>query len=403
MVWLKNVRLEIGNSVYRDGSLKTQTELFDIELDKKRQFSAIIPVSQRPENRIGRDMQGWLMLPAFKEMHNHLDKTYLSQGWKASLPVNSLKERLGLEAEELKELAGTVEQRASAMIQWHLKNGVNHIRTHVNIDPYIGLINLEGVVKALARYEGMLTAEIVAFPQHGLLDHPEMPGLLRRALESGATMLGALDPGGIDGHIESSLEKILEIALDYQVDVDFHLHDRGYLGYYTMDKWLELVDREKYRGKTSFSHAFGLADLPEATQIKFAAKLARDSVRVMTTVPIKRGNRLIPIEILDREGVQVSFGCDGFFDSWSPYGSGDVLEKVRNYCSYRSIMDEECLRDALKYITNGLTPLSRAGQHQWPKLGDEASAVFLPVSCSAEAVARVPKERLLMNQGRFFE
>lgn len=403
MSWLLNVRLEMREERHPEGHVTTQTDLFDIEIDENEQIKTIIPAAERARSVSGQDMEGWLMLPAFKEMHNHLDKTYLSVGWKACRPVNNLRERLDFEAEELVELAETAEQRATAMIERHLSYGVNHIRTHVNIDPFIGLKNLEGVKKALAKFEGQLTSEIVAFPQHGLLEHEDMPTLLKEALNSGATHLGALDPGGIDGHIEESLRLTMALAKEHGVDVDLHLHDRGDLGYYTMSRWLELIDEEEYQGRTAFSHAFGLSHLTPHVQKTFAKKMASRDVSVMSTIPIDVGNKLIPIEILEENGVQVSFGCDGYFDSWSPYVSGDVLEKVRNYCQYRSLTDEKSLRLALGHITNGVTPLTETGEYQWPKVGMEASGVFLPASCSAEVVARVPEKRLLLSRGKFVQ
>lgn len=66
-------------------------------------------------------MKGKLLLPAFKEMHNHLDKTYLSLPWKACVPVKNLKERLEREAQELSILATTGKQRAAAMIEKSFK------------------------------------------------------------------------------------------------------------------------------------------------------------------------------------------------------------------------------------------------------------------------------------------
>ncbi|MFU1836539.1 deaminase, partial [Enterococcus faecium] len=76
-----------------------------------------------------------LAIPAFQESHNHLDKTYLSLGWRASQPVKNLKERLADEASELKLLAPSTEQRATAMIEKLIGYGASYIRTHVNIDP----------------------------------------------------------------------------------------------------------------------------------------------------------------------------------------------------------------------------------------------------------------------------
>src|SRR5699024_10597544 len=101
---------------------------------------------------------GMLAVPAFKEMHNHLDKTYLGFGWRSCIPAKDLEHRLELEAKELEMLAPTTKKRASEMIETILSYGSTHIRTHVNIDPYIGLKNLEGILAALEDYKGRVTA-----------------------------------------------------------------------------------------------------------------------------------------------------------------------------------------------------------------------------------------------------
>lgn len=401
--WIKNVRLEIGETMYDEGIIQTKTDLFHIQIAKDGVIQTIISATEKISDVAAIDMEGRLALPAFKEMHNHLDKTYLSLGWRACRPVKNLSERLALEASELEELAETVEQRASAMIELHLNNGVNHIRTHVNIDPFIKLINLEGVKKALKAYEQYLTYEIVAFPQHGLLAHEEMPDLLRKALESGATILGGLDPAGIDKDIEKSLQITMDIAKEYDVHVDMHLHDRGQVGFYTMDKWLDMVKEQDYKGSTAFSHAFGLSKMTPYMQQQFAKKISEHHAEIMSTIPISINHQLIPIDVLRTEGVKVALGCDGFYDSWSPYVSGDILEKVKFFCNYTGKSTERSLRQSLGLITRGITPLSSAGEQVWPMVGDDANFVFVDASCSAEAVARLPKDRLLFHKGNLYK
>ncbi|GGP10802.1 amidohydrolase [Oceanobacillus neutriphilus] len=400
--WLRNVRLETGEITHGDGSIQTKTDLFHIKIAKEGIIQTIVPASDYISDADTIDMKGKLALPAFKEMHNHLDKTYLSSGWKACRPVNNLSERLAVEAAELEELSESVTKRASTMIELHLNNGVNHIRTHVNIDPFIRLKNLEGVKKALQAYKQYLTYEIVAFPQHGLLAHEEMPGLLRQALESGATILGALDPAGIDKDVEQSLQVTMDIAKEYEVDVDMHLHDRGHAGFYTMEKWLDMVKEQDYKRHTAFSHAFGLSKLSSRAQKQFAKKLNDYDAEIMSTIPISINHQLIPIDILETEGVKVALGCDGFYDSWSPYFSGDILEKVHNFCDYTGKSDERSLRQSLSLITQGVTPLNEKGKQEWPAVGAEASFVFVDASCSAETVARLPKNRLLMHKGKLY-
>ncbi|MFJ7665503.1 amidohydrolase [Lysinibacillus sp. NPDC097195] len=398
--WLTNVLLETGEYIKDNDTVGTKVELFHLEITEGV-ISQIIPATQTIEaSQNVTDMKGKLLLPAFKEMHNHLDKTYLSLPWKAVIPSKNLKDRLAHEARELPILAPTGKQRAVAMIEKIMSNGTNHIRTHVNIDPYIGLKNLEGVLAALDDYKDVVTAEVIAFPQHGLL-RDDVPQLLRQALRNGATMIGGLDPAGIDNTIERSLYETMNIAQEFNVDVDIHLHDGGHVGYYTIDKWLDIVEDANYQGRTAISHAFALGDVSVMEQHTIANRLAQQQVKIMSTVPYNINRVMPPIDLLSEHGVDVHFGCDGFFDSWSPYGSGDILEKVTTFADISRKLDERSIRQTLKYITNGITPLDTNGQKVWPNINDEASFVFFDAVSSAEVIARRPLERTLMSKGTF--
>lgn len=112
--------------------------------------------------------------------------------------------------------------------------------------------------------------------------------------------------------------------------------------------------------------------------------------------------KLLPIDALQKADIFVGIGCDGFYDSWSPYVSGDVVEKLRNYCDYTGKSNEQALRQSLSLITNNLTPLDENGQKQWPEVGDTASFVFTDAVCSAQVAARIPEKRILMHEGNFY-
>ncbi|MFD1779237.1 amidohydrolase [Fredinandcohnia salidurans] len=395
--WLKNIRLETGYIQDEKGVYETKTDLFHLKIQdgkivEKKNSSFKVPAEEKNV-----DGKGYLAIPTFKEMHNHLDKTYLSLDWKACTPVKNLEERLRLEAMELEELASTAKQRASKMIELLLSHGSTHIRTHVNIDPYIGLKNLEGVKAALEDYSDKLTYEIVAFPQHGLLRENVIP-LMKEAMRSGAHLVGGLDPAGIDKNIEKSLYEVMNLATEFNSDVDIHLHDGGHVGYYTVDKLVELVEDAKWHNRVAVSHAFCLGDVPIPQQEEIAAKLGQVGMSIMSTIPI---NRVIPpIERLDRYGVKVYLGCDGFYDSWSPHGTGDVLEKVTKYCELHRKSDELSLARSLKYATGGPTSLKHDGEVAWPLIGDEASLVLVNASCSAEVVARTSKRDAVIFKGK---
>jgi len=396
--WLLNVTLDDG-FIFEDGKIiGTKTELYNLYIN-----NGVIDTIQLAEIPIDstktsvHDAGNLLALPAFKEMHNHLDKTYLGLPWKSCIPAANLIERLNLEAKELAELASTGQHRAEQMLQLLLKGGATHVRTHVNIDPYIGLKNLEEIQKALETFEGKMTHEIVAFPQHGLL-RTNSSSLMRQAMNEGATIVGGLDPGGVDLNIEASLHEMMDIAVEFNADIDIHIHDPGHLGFYTIQKLTSLIEDARWNNRVSLSHAFALGDVPIEKSREMASILANLGVSVMSTVPINRV--MPPVDLLHDYGVHVALGCDGFYDSWSPYGTGDMLEKVGRLAERYKWIDEYSLSQSLQFITGGVKTLDKDGKRLWPNVGDEASMVLVEASCSAEAVARRVNRNAVISHGR---
>ncbi|MDQ8737131.1 amidohydrolase family protein [Paenibacillus sp. LHD-38] len=395
--WLTNVRLESGYRLENGIVTGTESETCHLLIEDGK-IARIVSAAHAVETDFPKlDAKDYLALPPFKEMHNHLDKTYLGGPWKSCKPVKNLIERLELEAKELPILVKTINERAELLLTLFVKSGVTHVRTHVNIDPYIGLKNLESVRQALEHFEDKLTYEIVAFPQHGLL-RDQVAGLMREAMREGATLVGGLDPAGVDGRIEASLDQMMDIAVESGADIDMHLHDPGHLGWYTMKKLSELTREASWQGRVAVSHAFALGEVPHERADEMAHIFAELGISVMSTAPI---NRLIPpVPLLRERGVPVALGCDGFYDSWAPFGNGDVLEKARHLSERYRWVDELSLSQSLGFITGGITPLNTEGQRVWPKVGDEASMVFAEASCSAEAVARRANRPAVMYKGK---
>lgn len=393
--WLTNVTLEVGMYTDDDHYTYTETDTFHLKITDGK-ISSIIQCTEPITDDIEQiNMNKLLAVPSLKEMHNHLDKTYYGLGWKSVIPVPNLKERLALEAKELKELAPSTKTRAIKMINEILSNGSTHIRTHVNIDPYIGLKNLEGVLEALELFKGFVTADIVAFPQHGLLNE-EVPQLMREAMRSGATMVGGLDPAGIDGKIEKSLYETMNIANEFNADVDFHIHDDSHIGWYTIDKWLDIVEQANWKHRSAMSHAFCIGEIPQEKAEELAHRLHNNRVDVMSTIPLTK--TLPPIDLLHAHGVDVFLGCDGYYDSWGPFGNGDVLEKATTFCEITGKKDERSISQTLKLITGGITPLNEDGKQVWPKQNDKADLLFVDAASSAHMIARkLPREALMVN------
>ncbi|QTD42528.1 amidohydrolase family protein [Sporosarcina sp. Te-1] len=382
--WLTNVRLETGYQFENDRVVGTKTDLHHIKIENGKIaeiLSGHMPADSQPKL----DAKEQLMLPALREMHIHIDKTYYGGPWQAIKPSKSILDKFAEERELLPKLLPTAKDRAEGILDLLLGYGSTHVRTHCNIDPVVGLRNLEATMEALDSYTDKLSSEVVAFPQHGLL-RSGVETLMRDALKQGATLVGGVDPYTVDEDIDKSLSTIFDIAVEANAGVDIHLHDRDSLGIHTMHRLADFTEQAGLQGKVTVSHAFGFANVPTGKVVELAERFAELGIGITSTVPI--GKLIMPIPLLHDKNVQIDLGTDSLTDHWSPFGTGDNLEKASRLAELYGYVDELSLSQALGFITGGKTPLDKEGKQTWPVVGDEASLNLVQATCSAEAVAR---------------
>ncbi|MFC9541140.1 amidohydrolase family protein [Lysinibacillus sp. NPDC056959] len=396
--WLKNVQLETDYH-YLDGTVTgTETESFHVQVTAGK-ITDIVSVDKPLETNFPvKDAKNYLMLPSFRDMHVHLDKTYYGGPWKApSIPTKGIFTRLEEEELLLPKLLPVATERAEKLLNLLTSKGSTHIRAHCNVDPVIGLKNLEATVRAVEAYKEKATVEIVAFPQHGLLRSDSVQ-LVREALRNGASLVGGVDPATIDEDLEKSLQTVMELAVEANADIDLHLHDGGHLGIFTFKRLAALTQEAGWQGRVTISHALAFADISRAEVNEVAELLAKQGISIASSVPI---GHTIPIPLLQEKGVNVSLGVDSVMDHWSPFGKGDSLEKAGTLAERFGLSDERSLGQTLRYITGGITPLNKEGERAWPKVGDNADFVLVDASCSAEAVARRATRKAVVFKGNF--
>lgn len=394
--WLTNVCLETGYMYEEDTVIGTKTDLFHMEIVAGKIKQIVSAEKRLATDLLTFDAQNYLMLPSFRDMHIHLDKTYYGGPWKA--PRRATKGIITrLEEEEIllpKQLP-FVEERAKKLIELLLRSGTTKIRTHCNIDPIIGLKNLEATMRVIEDYKDKADIEVVAFPQHGLL-RSDAVELVREALRNGASLVGAVDPGSIDGDAEKSLETVVDLAVEANKDIDVHIHDAGKLGIRTFKYLADLTEEAGWQERVTISHAFALADASPQEASDLAVRFAELGISIASSVSL---GKTIPIPFLHEKGVKVLLGDDSITDHWSPFGKGDSLEKAGILAERFHLIDEYALGQTLGYITGGATPLNAAGKYSWPLTGDDANFVLVDASCSAEAVARRSKRIATYFQG----
>ncbi len=376
--WIRNVRMETGFETEGDFVYGSRTESFDIQVENGK----VIEI-QSAGKRDGFNAYGNLLLPSLQEMHCHLDKSKLGVPWQPITPANSIVERFTQEIKELDQLDLSLQERARNLIDLELANGVTFFRSHIDVHPKVGQRYLEEVQDVLHHFKGKLDYELVAFPQHGML-RSDAYGEVKQALEAGVNLIGGVDPSSLDGDVEKSLSQTFELATAFQVPIDIHVHDRGEHGRETVKTLLDYTKQSGWQGKVAISHAFGLNDFVGEERAEVFTELAKTGISVVSSVPIT--GVIPPLEELRSYGVQVRIGCDNVYDSWSPFGTGKVTEKLNRYAEMFRLTKHDTLTNALELITG--QPLLYEEGLPWLQEGMDASFILVDSSSTAEFVAR---------------
>ncbi|REC79570.1 deaminase [Chryseobacterium elymi] len=391
---LKNVRLETGFEYEEGEVISTKTGLFYIEIENGK-IKSVVP---NQPNAKAVDAKGMLMLPAFKDMHIHLDKTFYGDKWQAVRKRTSgVKGMIALEQKILPEVLKNSTFKAVKMIELLQSKGTSFARSHVNIEPTSKLNSLKNLQKALENKNKSFGTELVAFPQHGVFYTDSVP-YLKEAAQMNIDFIGGVDPFTIDGAIEKTVDFTVQLALDHKKGIDIHLHETGESGLNTVEYLIKKVNENpSLKGKTYLSHCFILAKLDKIKQEEMAEKLAEAQIGIVSTIPF--GSLVMPIPTLYKHNVTVLTGNDSIVDHWNTFGTGSVLQKANLMAQLYGYSTEFLLSRSLKLATANVLPLDDRGDQQWPKAGDHANFILMNASCSAEAVSRISNVESLVHQG----
>ena len=369
----------------------------DIEVEGGR-ITALLPASANGATGDTVDLGGTLVLPPLVDGHIHLDKTLLGLPWIPNQSAgNTVSDRIA--AERRVRAARTVPEfeTGSNLVRQVVASGTLHIRTHVDVDNQLGLRNLHEVLKIREHFRDLVTIQIVAFPQSGILRSPGTQELLDEAIAQGADLVGGLDPIGIDGDLDAHLDAIFAIATRRGVGVDIHLHDGGEAG---LAQILEIARRTEatgLQGKVAVSHAFALGSVSTDSVTLAADTLARAGVAIMSHGP--GGATIPPLKLLREHGVEVFGGSDNIRDAWSPFGNGDMLERAMLIGYRANFRHDEELALALDMVTAAAARVLDLKNYGF-KVGGPADFVTVDATTLAEAVATRKRRSLVVKSGR---
>ena len=346
------------------------------------------------------DAKGFVVLPSFVDTHTHLDKTTTGMDWYVNDNAPELSSWVVNERNRRTELGIDPYRQACRLIERDIAQGTIGIRSHVDIDLEHGLTLLDGVMQAREDYKDQVHIELVAFPQSGIVARPGTCELMRDAMRMGADLVGGIDPALMDHDPVAGVNAIFKLAEEADRPIDIHLHEPGHLGAFTMGLIIDRTKALSMEGRVTISHAFCLG-YPEPGLAEPLIERLKDAQISITTDGQAYIKYVPSVMQLIQAGVLICGGNDNVRDMWSPYGSGDMLERAMLIAMRNGLRRDDLLLHVLDICTeNGAKLLGLPDYGIAP--GCDASFVLARAHCAAEAVAQVPRgaDRIVFNHGK---
>lgn len=297
----------------------------------------------------------------------------------------------------LRNVTTPISERAGKLIENCIAKGSLHFRCHIDVDPEFGLSHVEAMLALRETYRGIITMDFVVFPQTGMLIRPGTVEIMEEALKLGVENVGGLDPCGIDNDPIRHLETIFGLARKYDRGVDIHLHDKGELGLWQIERIVDFTEKFGRQGRTIISHAYCLGQATAVRLDKIAKRLAEAGISIMTTAPAD--TPAPPVLDLRAAGVNVCMGSDGIRDAWSPLGTGDMLDRALFLCLRFDLAKDAELAAAFDCVTQG--GAHAIGLRDYGlAVGRPANLVLVDAANVGIAIAERRADRTVIAQGR---
>ncbi len=344
------------------------------------------------------DGRNHLLLPGLVNAHAHMDKNLLGHPWyKNENPAFTIHDFVETERRVQRELAISVQTQATRQAKIAIATGTTHIRTHIDVDAGVGLANWEGMLATREAFKDRLTIQMIAFPQGGMLIRPGSIELLEEAVKMGADGIGGLDPSTVDRDPVRHLDVIFGIADRYGVEVDIHLHEPGTLGAFAVELIAERTRALSLQGRVTISHVFCLGMIDDAYLNQIIALLLENEITIMSLGSGR--SPFPPLKRLYKAGVSLCTGTDGIRDTWGPYNTVDMLDRVR-MLGYRSgFRQDEDVEMLLQIATYGGAHVMGDSQYGLA-VGKKADLMVVPGDTPTEAVITQSPRTFVIQNGR---
>ncbi|ELG5189271.1 cytosine deaminase [Vibrio vulnificus] len=357
------------------------------------------------------DAEGGMAVAPFCEPHIHLDTTQTAgePSWNISGTLFEGIERWA----ERKEMLSIedVKSRAKQTLKWQIANGVQHVRTHVDVsDPT--LIALKAMVEVREEMKEWVDIQIVAFPQEGILSYPNGKELLEEAVQLGADVIGAIP------HFEftreygiESLHYVFELAQKYDRLIDVHCDEIDDEQSRFVETLAALAHKFNMGHKVTASHTTAMGSYNGAYASRLFRLLRMSGINFVANplvnihlqgrfddYPKRRG--VTRVKEMLNANINVCFGHDDVFDPWYPLGTANMLQVLHMGLHVCQVMGYDQINNSLDLIsTNSARTLNIQDKHGI-EAGKPGSLLILPAENGFDAVRRQVPVRYSVRHGK---
>ncbi len=350
---------------------------------------------------------GRLVIPGFVETHIHLDKSCI---------LDRCKSEHGSLEEAISEVAAAkhafteddVYRRGQRTLEKAIVQGTTRMRTHVEIDPRIGLRSFNAIRRLKQDYAWAIDLEICVFPQEGLTNDPGAEELLIEACEAGADLIGGCPY--TDTAPNEQIARIFSIAGRFDLDIDFHLD-------FDLDpSWMHLgevcrqTELRRWGGRVAIGHVTKLSAVDGEGLALIGRRLASAGVAV-TVLPatdlflmgrghdhsIPRG--VAPAHRLVDHGVTCSLATNNVLNPFTPFGDCSLIRMANLYANVARLGRPRDMVQCLDMVTRLPAKLMNLADYGIA-VGNPADLVVLDCADGVSAVAELAAPLFGLKHGR---
>jgi len=357
----------------------------------------------------GRDLDGGLVLPAFVDIHTHIDKGHiwprrpnLDGTWETAIR-QSLTDSAGWSIAD-------VERRMDFCLRCAYAHGTAALRTHLESSPPDHEVTWDAFETIRERWTDRIELQGVSIVGPDVLvDAAKLDIVAQRVKSAGGLLGGAVR--NFD-RVREALRNLVETAGRYGLDIDVHTDeslDPSSRGLFVL---AETILETGYRGKVTAGHCCSLAVQDEATQRRTIETVARAGISVVSlplcnlylmdrsggATPMRRGITLV--HELRAAGVPVAIASDNTRDPFYAYGDLDMLEVLREgarILHFDHPMDQAW--DWATTTTSGAAAIAGFNYGARITVGAPADLIVFRTRTWTELLSRPQSERLVLRNG----